>query len=165
LELSEFAKQYVVRFDELKPTAGAPPDAQLPRFKRDRLLVLGRASERRGGDTGPVLNAGINLAYVRCEPGKGFCSHKHPDWEIFVALSGTWKILIEDDTEHTITALDVVAVPGNTFHGAVNVGDTNAYMMSINMGSDTARYTIAPAIVEELRRLTAAPLEAATEPQ
>jgi mannose-6-phosphate isomerase-like protein (cupin superfamily) len=150
LNLRDFTDQYVVRAKQLQPAHGAPPDTRLPRFVRNRYMVLGRNSERtKGGDTAAALNTGINLAYVSCEPGKGFCSHKHPDWEIFVALSSAWKITVED-SEITIAPMDVVAVPGNVYHAAMNVGEKPGFMMSINMGSDTARYTIHPAILEEL---------------
>jgi mannose-6-phosphate isomerase-like protein (cupin superfamily) len=150
LDLPEFIDKYVVRFDALRAAPGAPPDAKLERFQRERFMVLGRASERRSGDTGPVLSTGINLAIVRCEPGKGFCSHKHPDWEIFIALSGQWRIGVADNTAVTIGPMDVVAVPGNVFHDALNVGDGPGCMMSINKGTDTASYTIHPAILKEL---------------
>lgn len=149
MTLSEFASTYVVRAKELQPTRGAPPDARLPRFVRDRFMVLGRRSERANGDTGPAVNAGINLAYVKCEPGKGFCSHKHPDCEIFVVLSGSWRIDVAG-SEVTVGPMDVVAVPGDVFHAATNVGEEAAFMMSINTGDDTAPYKIHPSILAEL---------------
>jgi mannose-6-phosphate isomerase-like protein (cupin superfamily) len=150
VNLTEFSEKYVVRMKDLQPAAGAPPDANLPRFIRDRFMVLGRKTERRPGDTGPVVSIGINLAYLRCEPGKGFCSHKHPDWEIFVVLSGQWKVKVADSSDVLVGPLDVVAVPGDVFHDAVNVGPDAAYMMSINMGTDTARHALDPAILVEL---------------
>jgi quercetin dioxygenase-like cupin family protein len=156
LDAVEFSKRYVVRFNDIEPTAGAPPDAQLPRFARDRLLVLGRPSERRAGEVAPDLDAGINIAYVRCESGKGFCSHKHPSWEIFVPMSGRWSITREDGEALEIGPWDAVAVPGDVFHGAVNLSDGDAVMMSINPGGDTAPYTISPKILEEIARLKAA---------
>jgi mannose-6-phosphate isomerase-like protein (cupin superfamily) len=151
LNLQEFTDKYVVRAKALQAATGAPPDARLPRFKRDRFMVLGRASERVAGDVGPVLKAGINLAYVRCDPNKGFCPHKHADWEIFVVLSSHWKVTVGGDTEVTVGPLDVVAVPGDVFHEAVNIGHDGGYMMSINMGTDSAGYVIHPSILEELR--------------
>lgn len=149
MNLQEFAQKYVVRANELQPTHGAPPDARLTRFSRDRYMVLGRMSERVRGDTGPALETGVNLAYVACEPGKGFCAHKHPDWEIFVVLSGTWQISVEE-RDITVGPMDVIAVPGDVYHAAMNAGSARACMMSINMGTDTARYTIHPSIVTEL---------------
>ena len=153
LNLQEFAAKYVVRARELSPAKGAPPDARLPRFTRDRYMVLGRKSERTKIDSGPALYTGVNLAYAACEPGKGFCAHKHPDWEIFVVLCGTWRITVDED-EVMIGPMDVVAVPGDVYHAAMNAGDARAFMMSINMGSDTARYTIHPSIVAELEALS-----------
>jgi hypothetical protein len=40
------------------------------------------------------------------------------------------------------------------FHSAVNVGDGDAYMMSVNAGQMTAGYRIAPEIEAELASLT-----------
>ena len=111
--------------------------------------VASQYSERAKVDPGPALDTGVNLAYAGCESGKGFCAHKHPDWEIFVVLSGTWKITVDED-EVMVGPMDVVAVPGDVYHAAMNAGDARAFMMSINMGSDTARYTIHPSIVAEL---------------
>lgn len=156
MDVDEFSRRFVVRFADLKASAGAPPDAKLERFDRERLMVLGRQSERPTGEPGPAIDAGINLAYVRCEPGKGFCAHKHPGWEIFVPMSGRWRISIEGEADVEIGAWDAMAVPGDVFHGAMNVGDCKAVMMSINPGSDTARFAIAPDILAEIRRATAA---------
>jgi mannose-6-phosphate isomerase-like protein (cupin superfamily) len=149
MDMSEFAARYVFRAQNLKATRGAPPDARLPRFVRERFMVLGRRSERAACESGPALDVGVNLAYVSCEPGKGFCSHKHPDWEIFVVLSGRWKIEVAD-AQIEVGPKDVVAVPGDVYHAAVNACDETSFMMSINMGNDTARYTIHPSVLEEL---------------
>lgn len=156
MDLEEFQRRYVVRFDALKAADGAPPDAQLERFNRERFMVLGRNSERRPGEPGPDIEAGINLAYVRCEPGKGFCAHKHPGWEIFVPLSGRWRISIDGQADVEIEAWDAVAVPGDTFHAAMNISAEKAVMMSINPGSDTARFAIAPDILAEIQAAKAA---------
>jgi hypothetical protein len=51
--------------------------------------------------------------------------------------------------------LDVVAVPGDVFHEATNIGSDAGYMMSINMGTDTARYALGPAILAELGKSNA----------
>jgi quercetin dioxygenase-like cupin family protein len=150
LDLEEFSRRYVVRYADLEPAKGAPPDATLARFARERLMVLGRASERPAGAAGPDIDAGINLAYVRCEPGKGFCAHMHPGWEIFVPMSGRWRITVQDGEDIEIDAWDAVSVPGDVFHGAVNISDGTAVMMSINPGADTARFAIAPEILAEI---------------
>jgi quercetin dioxygenase-like cupin family protein len=156
LDLKELERRHVVRFDALKPSEGAPPDARLERFRRERFMVLGRKSERRPGESGPDIDAGINLAYVRCEPGKGFCAHKHPGWEMFVPMSGRWRISVEGQADVVIEAWDAMVVPGELFHGAENVGEESAVMMSINPGSDTARFAIAPDVLAEIQAAKAA---------
>lgn len=150
LNLEEFDRRYVVRFDALKPSDGAPPDARLPRFERERFMLLGRQSERRPGEAGTGIDTGINLAYVRCEPGKGFCSHKHPGWEMFLPLSGRWRISLDGQEPVEIDRWDVMVVPGDVFHGAENISNERAVMMSINPGNDTAQYTIANEVLAEI---------------
>jgi quercetin dioxygenase-like cupin family protein len=139
LDIEEFTRRYVVRFDDLAPEKGAPADAEPERFERERLMVLGRGGEGEQGGARPTLDAGINLAYVRCDPGKGFSFHQHPGWEIFVPLSGRWRISRDDGAAPLeIGPWDAVTAPGDSFHGAQNIGDARAVMMSVSPGSDTA---------------------------
>ena len=152
MDIEEFERRYVVRFADLEPAKGAPPDARLPRFARERFMLLGRRSERRQDDPGPDIDAGVNLAYVRCLPGKGFCAHKHPSWEIFVPMTGRWRIEAEDGAVE-IGPWDAVMVEGDIFHSAENIDEAPGVMMSINPGTDTASYTIAPEILAELGAL------------
>jgi quercetin dioxygenase-like cupin family protein len=150
---AEFARRFMQRFKELKPLKVGPPDRRLERFQRDRFSVVGRPDERPEGDSGVALDTGFNIGYIRCEPGKGHCSHAHPDYEVFIPMSGRWKISIETVGEVFAEAWDVVAVPGGLFHSAVNVGDAPAWMMSVNAGNMTAGYEIAPEIEAELAAL------------
>ena len=150
MDLEEFSRRYVVRFGDLKPTVGAPPDAGLERFARERFMLLGRNAERRPGEPAPDPIASVNLAYVRCEPGKGFCSHKHPGWEIFIPLTGRWRIDFEEGDDVAIEAWDVMAVSGDVFHGACNISSESALMMSVNPGSGTAGYTLSRDVLAEL---------------
>jgi mannose-6-phosphate isomerase-like protein (cupin superfamily) len=152
----EFESKYVVRTRSLKRAPGGPPDTRLPRFNRDRFMILGRNSERATGDGGPNLDTGINIACIRCRPGTGFGSHKHPNWEILITLSGTWRITTADDTDVIVGPMDVVAVPGDVYHDAMNIGNDVGYGMSINMGTDTAKFTINPTLVEELAQWASA---------
>lgn len=149
----EFADRFIQRFKELRPLAVGPPDRRLARFQRDRFSVVGRPDERPRGDRGVALNAGFNIGYIRCDSGKGHCSHSHPDFEVFIPMSGRWKITIEGVGDVFAEAWDVVAVPGGLFHSAVNVGEGEAYMMSVNAGEMTAAYRIAPEIEAELASL------------
>src|ERR1700722_1776047 len=86
---------HVVRFDELQPLTKNPADTFLPRYRRERFSVVGRADERRAGEPGISIDAAVNFGFIRCAPGTGNCSHKHPNWEIFIPLSGRWRLVLE----------------------------------------------------------------------
>jgi quercetin dioxygenase-like cupin family protein len=150
-KLAAFVRENVQRFSELSPLKVGPPDRVLPEYERDRFSVVGRPDERPDGDRGVALNPGFNIGYIRCAPGKGHCSHSHPDVEIFIPMSGRWEIKIEDLGSFIAEPWDVVVIPGDVFHSATNVSDAAAYIMSVNAGTMTAGYTIAPAVLEKIK--------------
>jgi quercetin dioxygenase-like cupin family protein len=149
-----FARRFVQRFAKLKPLKAGPPDRRLARFERDRYSVVGRPDERPEGDTGVALDTGFNIGYIRCDSGKGHCSHSHPDFEVFIPMSGRWRISIEGIGDVIADPWDVIAVPPGSFHSAVNIGDSEGYMMSVNAGNMTAGFKIAPEVQAELDALT-----------
>jgi quercetin dioxygenase-like cupin family protein len=157
-DLDAFIRQNVQRFGELKPLEVGPPDRVLERFQRDRFSVIGRPDERPDGDQGANLSTPFNIGYIRCEPGKGHCSHSHPDVEVFIPMSGRWRIEVTGVGEIIAEPFDAVSMPGGTFHSATNISDRPAWMMSVNEGTRTARYTIAPEIREEILRAKEAAL-------
>jgi quercetin dioxygenase-like cupin family protein len=157
-DLDAFIRQNVQRFSELKPLEVGPPDRVLERFQRDRFSVIGRPDERPDGDQGANLTTPFNIGYIRCEPGKGHCSHSHPDVEVFIPMSGRWRIEVTGVGEIIAEPFDAVSMPGGTFHSAVNISDEPAWMMSVNDGTRTARYAIAPEVREEILRAKEAQL-------
>jgi quercetin dioxygenase-like cupin family protein len=152
--MEDFVRRFITRFAQLKPLKVGPPDRRLARFERDRYSVVGRPDERPEGDTGIAVDTGFNIGYIRCEPGKGHCSHSHPDFEVFIPMSGRWRISIEGIGDVIAEPWDVIAVPPGSFHSTVNVSDGEGYMMSVNAGNMTAGFKIAPEIQAELAALT-----------
>jgi oxalate decarboxylase/phosphoglucose isomerase-like protein (cupin superfamily) len=149
---------HVVRFDELQPLTKNPADTFLPRYRRERFSVVGRADERRAGEPGISIDATVNFGFIRCAPGTGNCSHKHPNWEIFIPMSGRWRLVLEGGPlegrgELFLEAWDLILVPPDTFHEATNVGVAEACMLSLNPGKKGAAYTLHPDVIEELRSL------------
>jgi len=148
--LHSFVQQNVQKFAELKPLVVGPPDRMIERFQRERYSLVGRPDERPEGDQGVAIDPGFNIGYIRCEPGKGHCMHSHPAVEIFIPMSGLWEIEVGGVGTITAGPWDVVSMPGGTFHAATNIGDEVGYMMSVNNGTKTAPYTIAPEIIAEI---------------
>lgn len=148
--LEDFQRRYVQKFSGLKPLGVGPPDRILERFQRDRFSVVGRPDERPEGDQGAAIDAPFNIGYIRCEPGKGHCSHMHDNVEVFIPMTGRWAIEVTGVGTIVAEPWDVVSMPGGSFHSATNVSDETGWMMSINEGVRTARYRIAPEIREEI---------------
>ena len=154
----EAAQATVVRFKELEPLRKHPADTRLERYKRERYSVIGRPDERpAGAPAGPAID--VNFGYMKCGPGKGNCSHHHPQWEIFIPLSGRWKLVVEGgelERRETLTLdrWDMIILPPNTFHEATNISDEDGWMMSINPGVKGAPYTIHPEVIEALRQFS-----------
>jgi cupin domain len=153
--LEDFERRNVQRFDALKPLGVGPPDRVLERFQRDRFSVVGRPDERPEGDAGAAIEAPFNVGYIRCDPGKGHCSHMHDGVEVFIPMTGRWRIDVTGVGVITAGPFDVVSMPGGTFHSATNISDEPGWMMSINHGTRTARYRIAPEIRAEIAAATA----------
>ncbi|HWM68833.1 MAG TPA: hypothetical protein VNO35_19745 [Steroidobacteraceae bacterium] len=160
---------HVIRFAEIKPLTASPADILLTRYRRERFSVIGRANEREPGAPGSAVGANVNFGYIRCASGTGNCSHKHPNWEIFIPMSGHWKLTLEggvfDDGRHVLELgpWDVIVIPGDTFHEAQNISDSEACLMSLNPGIKAAGYTVHPGVIEEIRRFSAQAADAAQQ--
>lgn len=154
-----WVKTHVIRFDELTALRSGPPDVLLPRYRRERFSVIGRANERRPDEAGAAVHANVNFGYIRCAPGTGNCSHKHPNWEIFIPMSGSWRLTLEGGPlekpgELLLEPWDVIVIPGDTFHEATNVSDSEACLLSLNPGKKGASYALHPSVIEELRKFS-----------
>lgn len=148
--LEAFERANVLKFKDMKPLKVGPPDRVLERFQRDRFSVVGRPDERPEGDGGVARDTPFNIGYIRCDPGKGHCTHSHPEVEVFIPMSGRWAIDVEGVGRIIAEPWDVVSMPGATFHSATNISDEVGWMMSVNDGTRTAAYQVAPAILAEI---------------
>jgi len=160
------SRTHVIRFNELRSLPSSPADVLLSRYQRDRLSVIGRVEERRPDEPGAAVQANINFGYIRCAPGKGNSSHMHPNWEIFIPMSGRWRLALEGGEldapcELILDTWDVIVVPPNTFHEATNVSAADACLMSLNPGRKGAPYTVHPSVIEALRAVAPYAAEAA----
>lgn len=147
----------VVRFSELdgRESPFHPFDMQLARFDRKRYSVIGRPAEQKGEARAVNRVEGFSVVYIRCEAGKGIGAHGHATAEVFIPLSGRWKVTFgaEGEREVELGPWDVISVPPDVMHGAVNVSDEDGWLMAINAGQAGAPIRWAPKLVEEIRAL------------
>lgn len=143
----------VARFGGLEESPYHPLDMQLPRYDRKRYSVIGRPTEQAGAAAPGRQVKEFSVVYIKCEPGKGIGAHGHATSEVFVVMSGRWKITGGAEGEHAVELgpWDVISVPPDLMHGAVNVSDEDGWLMAINAGQAGARITWDQGLLEEIK--------------
>lgn len=150
-------ERYMLRFAELadRQSPWQPIDTLIERFDRERYSVVGRPAEGTGqGKSVDEVDA-FNMTYLRCDPGKGIGTHAHATPEVFIPMAGRWSITLGENAEQEVIAepWDVISVPPDAMHGAINISDQVGWLMTINAGHGGARIRWAAPLLDELRAL------------
>ncbi|MCL0101697.1 cupin domain-containing protein [Dehalococcoidia bacterium] len=144
----------VARFSEMKGTRQAFVDSLLPGHVRENFRVIGPGVSENPGDK-PAITAQheLNVGGVRAMPGNGAALHAHKTVEIFIPFSGRWAIYWGDSGENEIILgpLDTISVPPGVMRGFRNVGDEEAYLLTIMEGRDAGRVTWSPEILDQAK--------------
>ena len=156
-------EEHVVRWGEIakRKSPFRPRDMQLPRFERERYVVLGRPHEATPGGPRTIENDHFTMVCITAEPGKGFASHAHSTVESFIVLSGHFRCTSGDQSVE-VGPWDVVHVPPDLFHDLVNIGSETGVVMAINAGKHGAPITLDPKVLKELEAIGRKP-ESAVE--
>ena len=136
----------VARFRKLRGSDGGLPDSRMPGCERILYNVIGFQPPRteRGGKQSPVglkaarmaaikISEGFNLGYCRARPGKGPMLHNHDTNETFIAMTGIWRAIWENERgklEHVdLKPLDLISFPPGAIRRFMNVtrGPKNKY--------------------------------------
>ena len=140
ISVEEFERTRVARFNALEGSSRPMLDAVIPGQEREIYQVIGKGvSEDREQKIPIADNAGLNVAIVRCQPGKGTLHHDHKTNEVFMALTGKWKIFWGDDEDTHFVILepfDVASIPPNLMRGFGNIGDEEALLLGTIAGTD-----------------------------
>jgi quercetin dioxygenase-like cupin family protein len=87
----------------------------------------------------PVLNAPFEGAWVRVPARGGTGAHAHPDYEIFIAVSGQAE-LVSGDERRAFKVGDIVHFPPHTEHSVVNDNDTDFEFYSVWWDTDMSAH-------------------------
>ena len=153
----------VARFKELKGSDGGLPDSRMPGCERILYNVIGFQPPKveRGGKQSPLglkaarmaaikISEGFNLGYCRAKPGKGPMLHNHDTNETFIAMTGTWRAIWENEKgrlEHVdLKPLDCISFPPGAIRRFMNVtrGPRNKYstlMIVIGGNAPSSEFT------------------------
>ncbi|MDA0662596.1 MAG: cupin domain-containing protein [Proteobacteria bacterium] len=144
----------VIRFNELDTMESPfqPADMALERFARHRYSVVGRPAEKTAAGKGTGAVKDFSVVYISCEPGKGIGAHAHSNAEVFIPMSGRWRVTMHGETEQAVELgpWDVISVPPDVMHGAENIGEDEAWLLAINAGGGTAKSHWHPELIAEI---------------
>jgi len=142
----------LVRFADLERQETGFPDMLLPEGRRVLRNVIGN-QDSPFDDHAPAaishLKAGIVVAYISAEPGKGVSMHTHDTVETFIAIKGRWRVEWQLDTGLDAVVLgpqDVIACPVGVHRRFECVesalGEAEGLLLAVNVGdSPTAEGT------------------------
>lgn len=142
----------VARWRDLKSADHAFVDVLLPDHARKLYNVFG------GGafddpNLKPALGhiEGFNMSYIHSRPGTRGALHAHDTVEVFIAISGKWRIIWGENEEESLDLElgDVIAFPPYLMHCFKNIGDTEALMIGMLDGRSVPGRVIWPEQVIE----------------
>jgi quercetin dioxygenase-like cupin family protein len=145
----------IAHFKDLKFTSHGHLDTYIPGNERELVPVIGPGVlEDPSLRPAIVTTDGFNVTYVRCEPGNGNALHDHETVEVFIPLTGKWKICWGEhgEQEAILEPWDVISIPPGVHRNFRNVGDKLATMIAIIGGNDSGKVIWAPQVLEEAKR-------------
>jgi mannose-6-phosphate isomerase-like protein (cupin superfamily) len=158
VEIEGFGRleDYIIRFSEIEERRSdfRPRDMALERFERERYSIVGRPEEGSTKGKRTSEDVPFSVVMLKIEPGKGFASHAHDTPEVFIFMSGKWELTVADQTSE-VGDWDVALVPPGVWHSIKNLGTMPGWVLGINSGQAGAPTRLAPAVMEELRKLGA----------
>lgn len=146
----------IARFADLRPNPQMFVDTRLPEHERELFSVIGPGvSEDR--ETRPAIAAAedFNIAYIAAHPGKGASLHSHTTVEVFIPLTGKWKIYWNEGGAQESVVLgpwDCISLPKGVMRGFENVGTEYAYMIGMTGGADSGKVSWAKSVLDRAEK-------------
>ncbi len=146
----------VARFKDLKSSSEAFVDTRIPEYNREIFNIIGR-----GVTENPLLapaiadNRDFNISMLKSEPGKGSSLHDHDTIEVFLPLTGKWRIGLGDtgEAEIILDAFDIFSCPPGIMRSVTNIGTGSGCILAILGGTDPGRARWSPTINAKAREL------------
>lgn len=133
--------KHVARFKEQKSTAKSFIDTRIPGHERDIFSIIGAGTLEDPDLAPPIPAQDFHLAIIKAEPGKGAALHSHLTQEVFMPLSGRWKVFWgpEGRNELILEPYDVISVPTHVMRGFANAGEATALLLAVVGGRDPGK--------------------------
>lgn len=133
--------KHVARFKEQKSTAKSFIDTRIPGHERDIFSIIGAGVLEDPDLSPPLPSQEFHLSIVKADPGKGAALHSHLTQEVFMPLTGRWRIFWgpEGKREVFLEQYDVISLPTLVMRGFQNAGDEPALLLAVVGGKDPGK--------------------------
>jgi quercetin dioxygenase-like cupin family protein len=146
----------IARFDELRRDSGSYLDDSLPGHIRDAMMLIGTSRGRNDPSlTSPLPPEDFTMGLQHATTGNGPGLHSHTTVEVFMALSGTWRLYwIADDGEgeSELATWDVASVPAGVWRGLELTSEGDGLLLAVRGGGHGGDLAWHPSILEEAAR-------------
>ncbi len=127
----------IARFDELREDANSYLDMQVPGHIRKAMMLIGAATGNDPALTSPLPSEDFTMGYQMASMGNGPGLHSHATVEVFIAMSGTWRLYWIDDEgegEAEFRTWDTVSVPPGVWRGLELTSEGEGLLLSVRGG-------------------------------
>ena len=143
----------VWRFDALEGSPNAFIDAAVPGHERVLFGALGAGTADEQIVKAVKTAENFHIDFIKAGPGQGAALHSHDSEEVFIVMTGRWKVTWGNhgENELELDRFDGVSVPSGVMRSFENLGDQENVLMAI-IGGKTPGYCVwSEAILDKLR--------------
>jgi len=147
----------VWRFDELDGSPNAFLDAAVPGHERVLYGALGTGTADEQIVKAVKAAENFHIDFIKAGPGQGAALHSHDSEEVFIVMTGRWKVCWGTDGENELelSQFDGVSVPSGVMRSFENLGDGENVLMAIIGGRTPGHCVWSESILGKLRKVHA----------
>ncbi len=143
----------VWRFDALEGSPNAFIDAAVPGHERVLYGALGSGTADEQIVKAVKAAENFHIDFIKAGPGHGAALHSHDSEEVFIVMTGRWKVAWGTNGENQIELdrFDGVSVPSGVMRSFENLGDEENILMAIIGGKHPGACVWSEAIIGKLQ--------------
>jgi mannose-6-phosphate isomerase-like protein (cupin superfamily) len=147
----------VWRFDALKGSPNAFIDAAVPGHERVLYGALGTGTADEQIFKAVKAAENFHIDFIKAGPGQGAALHSHDSEEVFIVMTGRWRVTwgTQGENELELGQFDGVSVPSGVMRSFENLGDQEHVLMAIIGGRTPGHCVWSEAILKKLQDVQA----------
>ena len=146
----------IARFDELRRDSGSYLDDSLPGHVREAMMLIGTKRGRNDPSlTSPLPPEEFTIGLQHAHTGNGPGLHSHTTVEVFMPLSGRWRLYwIDDDGEGEVElgTWDVASIPPGVWRALELTSEGDGLLLAVRGGASGGDLAWHPSVLEEAAR-------------